>query len=500
MPKQAQGPLLPIFAADAAEEPLFRQIYRRLRDAVLSGALLPGARLPSSRSLARELGVSRNTVVTALDELVAEGYLEPRVGSGTYVAAALPENLLHTPPASAPASSPASLPAGPPPTPARPRSWEPDPILPFRAGVPALDRFPLAVWRRLQARRWRSLGSAELHYGSPAGWKPLREAVAGYLRTARGVRCDAEQVMIVSSCQAAIDLAARLLLQPGERAWVEEPGYLGAVEALRSRGAVPVPVPVDAEGLDVAAGRALAPDARLAYVTPSCQYPLGVTLGLRRRLELLAWAAEAGAWILEDDYDSEYRYAGRPLAALQGLDRPGAERVIYLGTFSKVMFPALRIAYAVLPHQLAEPFARLRRYVDDHTSLPAQMVLHDFIAEGYFSAHVRRTRLCYAERQEALLHSVSRHLGGLVEADPAPAGMQVVARLAPGLGIGDSAVAEAARRAGVMLLALSDCHAGPPLHRGLLLGYSGFPPEALDRAARRLADVIGKTAPRWTPA
>lgn len=492
MPKQAQGPLLSVFAAEAAEEPLFRQIYRRLRDAVLAGALPAGARLPSSRSLARELGVSRNTVVAALDELVAEGYLEPRVGSGTYVAASLPENLLQT--ATVPPADTGPAPA------ARSPSGEPDPVLPFRVGVPALDRFPLAVWRRLQARRWRMVGPADLHYGSPAGWKPLREVVAGYLRTARGVRCDAGQVVIVSSCQAAIDLTARLLLRAGERAWVEEPGYPGAVEALRNRGAVPVPVPVDAEGLDVAAGRALAPDARLAYVTPSCQYPLGVTLGLRRRLELLGWAAETGAWILEDDYDSEYRYAGRPLAALQGLDRPGAERVIYLGTFSKVMFPALRIAYAVLPPQLVEPFVRLRRYVDDHTSLPTQMVLHDFIAEGHFSAHVRRTRLCYAERQEALLGSLSRHLAGLVEADPAPAGMQVVARLAPGLGMDDSAVAEAARLGGVMLSALSDCHAGPPRHRGLLMGYSGFPPEALDQAARRLARIIGKAAPRWTPA
>jgi GntR family transcriptional regulator/MocR family aminotransferase len=507
MPKKAEGALLPIFeagrgAGGGSAEPLFRQIYRRLREAVLGGALAPGARLPSTRTLAAELGVSRNTVVAAIEELAAEGYVEARVGAGTFVAAALPEALLAPrapagPPA-VPSPVPSPVPAANPvpilPAPALgPAGEEAEPILPFRPGVPAYDRFPIALWRRLQSRRWRSAGAAELHYGPSAGWAPLRAAIASYLGAARGVRCEPGQVLVLSSTQAAIDLCARLLLAPGEAAWVEEPGYAGAREALARAGARTVPVPVDAEGLDVAAGRLVAPGARLAYVTPSCQYPLNATLSLRRRIELLAWAREAGAWVVEDDYDSEYRYAGRPLAALQGLDVPGAERVVYLGTFSKVLFPGLRLAYLVAPGALVGPLADLRRLVDDHSPLLAQMALRDFMEEGHFTAHLRRMRLLYAERQAALVEAARRHLAGAVEVEPAPAGMQLVGRLGPGLR--DAEVADAARALGVATVPLSRCHAGPPRHNGLVLGYSGFAPDRLDRAARALARAVERCAP-----
>ncbi|WP_207480867.1 MocR-like pyridoxine biosynthesis transcription factor PdxR [Arenibaculum pallidiluteum] len=495
MSKKPEGALLPIFAeAEGGDAPLFRQIYRRLRDAVLSGALAPGARLPSTRTLAQELGVSRNTVVAAIEELAAEGYVEARVGAGTFVASALPEELLS---AGRNAGRPAAAhPAGPAAPRAVARGAVPDmlpPVVPFRHGVPAYDVFPFALWRRLQARRWRTIGAAELHYGPAAGWGPLRRVLAAYLRTARGVRCEPDQVVVLSSTQAAFDMLARLLLLPGDRFWMEEPGYGGARKAFARAGGMVVPVPVDAEGLDVAAGRATAPDARVAYVTPSCQYPLNVTLSLPRRLALLAWAREAGAWIVEDDYDSEYRYAGRPLAALQGLDVPGAERVIYLGTFSKVLFPGLRLAYAVLPPELVEPLVVLRRTVDDFSPLPAQMVLHDFLDEGHFAAHLRRTRLLYAERQDALLDSLGRHLGGVLSAQQAPAGMQTVARLPERLA--DARVVEAAAAANISTLGLSACHVGPPRHNGLILGYSGFPPARLDQAARLLARVVERLGP-----
>jgi GntR family transcriptional regulator/MocR family aminotransferase len=481
----------------AAAEPLYQQLYAEIRGAILAGRLAPGTRLPSSRALAASLEVARATVVSAFDQLIAEGYLESRAGSGTYVAHSLPDDLLH---AGAPATAlrPADAP-GPglsrrgralaatrvgasPPEQGAPR--------PFQYGAPDLAGLPLELWSRLAARHFRSPAPELLTYGDPAGYWPLRKAIAAYLAAARGVRCAPEQVIVVSGSQQGLDLAARLLLDPGDKVWMEDPGYLGARGALQAGGAELVPVPVDAEGLDVAAGARLAPSARLAYVTPSHQFPLGATMSLSRRLALLAWARAANAWVLEDDYDSEYRYAGRPLAALQGLDDAG--RVIYIGTFSKVLFPSLRLGYLVAPPALADAFAAARALADRHPPGVLQAIVADFVTEGHFVRHIRRARERYAERQAALV-AAARPLAGRLEVAAAAAGMHLVGVLPPGAD--DRAVAGAAERYGVHATPLS-AYAIRPLPRGgLVLGYSAFTPSKLRDAAARLGQALRAALP-----
>jgi GntR family transcriptional regulator/MocR family aminotransferase len=484
-------PLTGLAPDPGSPEPLCRQLYGRLRGLILGGRLGPSWKLPSTRALAADLGVARNTVMAAYEQLLAEGYLHGRAGSGTYVTASLPEHLLHAPAPPGPGG-----PRGPTPhglsrrgaaLAALPGFAEPGrPVGPFRHGLPALDEFPFALWARLTARRWRARPARLLGYGDPAGYRPLREAIAGYLAAARGVRCDPDQVVVVAGSQQGLELAARVLLDPGDAALVEDPGYPGARGALLAAGARLVAVPVDAEGMNVAAARPGRARARLAYVTPARQYPLGVTMSAARRLALLAWAARAGAWVLEDDYDSEYRYAGRPLAALQGLDRDG--RVLYLGTFSKVLFPALRLGYLIVPPGLVEPFARARALADWHSMTLTQAVLADFLAEGHFARHVRRMRTLYAERQAALVAAAARELVGLLDVPPADAGMQLVGWLPPGLG--DVAAARRAAAAGVAAHPLSSLGAGPGRRPGLLLGYTGFTPRQIRDGVRRLAQAL----------
>jgi GntR family transcriptional regulator/MocR family aminotransferase len=472
--------------------PLHRQFYEGLREKVLAGRLRAGMRLPSTRALALELGVSRNTVMGAFLQLLAEGYLVGRVGSGTYVADSLPDDLLRVE---------ASEDRGP----GRARagrglsargevlastraSTARDRGVPraFRPGVPALDEFPSRAWGRLAGKVWRSPPRGLLGYGDPAGYRPLREEVAAYLGAARAVRCAWEQVIVVSGSQQALDLAARVLLDPGDAAWVEDPGYAGARGALVAAGARIVPVPVDDEGLRVEDGVERAPDARLAYVSPSHQYPLGATMSLSRRLELLAWASRTGAWVLEDDYDSEYRYTGRPLAALQGLDAEG--RVIYLGTFSKVLSPALRLGYLVVPPDLVDPFTAARELADRHSPAVDQAVLARFIAEGHFARHVRRTRVLYAARQAALLEAARLYLSGLLDVRPAEAGMHLVGWLHEG-----ADDREAARRAAaqsVETTALSLYGVEPTQRGGLLLGYAAVGEAEIRTGALCLAAAL----------
>jgi GntR family transcriptional regulator/MocR family aminotransferase len=325
-----------------------------------------------------------------------------------------------------------------------------------------------------------------LDYGDPLGFMPLREAIATYLREARAVRCEAGQVMVVSGSQHGLDLATRLLLDPGDRVWLEDPGYLGARGALMAAGARLVPVPVDGEGLEVARGIRVAPDARLAYVTPSHQYPLGVTMSLARRLALLEWARARRAWIVEDDYDSEYRYTGRPLASLQGLDRHG--RVIYVGTFSKVLFPALRLGYVVVPPALVDAFAAARGLVDRHPPSVTQAVLAEFIAEGSFARHVRRMRMRYAEQQAALVEAARHKLDGVLEVSPAEAGMHLVGWLPSGAD--DRAASGTAQQVGVEAPALSTFRLRRSGRCGLLLGYAAWAPSELRAAVDTLAAAL----------
>jgi GntR family transcriptional regulator/MocR family aminotransferase len=491
MTKRYAAALLGTVSLDnTAEEPLYRQLYFAIREAILDGRLRPGTRLPSTRSLASDLAVSRNTVVIAFDQLLAEGYVDGRTGAGTYVSATLPEELLAARPdgtAERPSRAKAETRLS-----ARGRFLagirgltDSGPV-PFSAALPELTRFPFDDWARLLARHWRYPKREFLVGSDAAGYAPLREAIAAYLGAARAVSCSADQVIIVSGSQQALDLAARVLIDPGDAVWIEDPGYAGIRGALVAAGASLVPVPVDGEGLDVAAGRGRAPDARLAIVTPSHQYPLGVTMTLTRRLELLDWAGAANAFVVEDDYDSEYRYAGRPLAALQGLDGDG--RVIYTGTFSKVMFPGLRLGYVVVPDDVVDAFRGVRQLVDSHPSTVAQAALTDFIADGYLAAHVRRMRALYAERQAALVKALRERLGDRLSVAPDDCGMHLVGYLDDG--VDDIALSKAAADRGVAAAALSRLYVDAPPKKGLMLGYAGVAEPAMRRAVATLGAVF----------
>jgi GntR family transcriptional regulator/MocR family aminotransferase len=351
--------------------------------------------------------------------------------------------------------------------------------------VPAVDVFPVDTWGRIMARRWGRTPARDLSYGDALGYRPLREAVADYLRAARGVRCTADQVMITAGSQQGLDLAARVLIDPGDKVWLEDPGYHGARGAFTAAGANVIPVPVDNEGLDVMAGRTLAPDARLAFVTPSRQLPLGSTMSLPRRLALLEWASASRAAIFEDDYDSEFRYASRPLPALQGLDRAGC--VLYAGTFSKVTFPSMRLGYLVIPPALIDVFGASRHFNDVHSPYLEQAVMTDFIVEGHFERHIRRMRAIYHERQVLLVNLARERLGGLLDVRPADAGMTVVGWL--GQGLDDVATTRAAERAGLHVLPLTP-FAVRPLPPALLLGYAGVRDDEIRDGVNRLAIVL----------
>lgn len=475
--------------------PLYRQLYDALRAAILRGQLRAGARLPATRALAAELDLSRTTVLAAMGQLLAEGYVEAKPGSGTYVAHILPDDTLHAAPARAPAPISPETPA-----PARTLSRRGQLLLAtpleaarevgapraFRPGVPALDPFPWKTWLSLEARYLRRLSGSLRAYGDPAGYRPLRQAIADYLGAARAVRCVPEQVIVVAGAQQALDLVARVLLDPGDAVWVEDPGYLGAKAAFAAAGARLAPIPVDAEGLDVAAGAARCPAARLAYVTPSHQYPLGVTMSLARRLALLRWANDAGMWIVEDDYDSEYRYTGRPLAALQGLDEAG--RVLYIGTFSKVLSPALRLGYLVAPPDLVDAFARARTLADRGSPPLGQATLAAFLTEGHAGRHIRRMRALYAERQAILVREARRHLAGALDVPPGESGLHLVGWLPAGAD--DRALATAATQRGIEAPSLSAFSLGPTPAPGVVLGYAPYDEEQIQEGVRRLAAAL----------
>lgn len=483
----------PLAIDQSSAQPIRQQLYEALRRAVLSGQLPPGARLPSTRALADDLGVARMTVVHAFEQLAAEGYLDGRVGAGSYVAR-LHDNAEPAHPGASPSSAPA--PAAPavsargralldarglsaPPPAGAPRA--------FRPSIPAIDAFPFDLWARLSAQCYRRLPATALNYGEPAGYAPLRAAVSAYLRAARGVRCMPEQVIVTAGSQQALDLVARVVLDPGDAAWVEDPGYTGARAVLRAAEAQIVPVPVDREGLDLSAGLSAAPQARLAYVTPSHQYPLGITMSLARRLALLAWAHRQGAWVVEDDYDSEFRYVGRPLPALQGLDGHG--HTIYIGTWSKLIFPALRLGYIVAPPALVDALLAARTSVDLHPPVLAQAVLADFLAEGHLTQHIRRMRALYAERQAALVAAAAEQLEGRLAVSPRAAGLNVIGWLPPQAD--DRAVARRAQALGLDTPPLSHYTLGAPQPPALVLGYAALPPAEIRAGVARLRAAVG---------
>src|SRR5687767_10359510 len=472
-----EGPAPVMIALDRrARLPLQRQIYEAIRRAILGGRVRPGTRLPASRTLADDLGVSRTTVVLAYEALLVEGYITGRGSAGSFVAS-LDVERARSRAARQPPRDPAidrltrhavALRSDATGTPAI-RSA---PVA-FRTGEPALDLFPVRLWARLYGRRARRSGGSLLGYGNDAGHRPLRTAIAEYVSAARGVTATPDQVVLVRGTQQGVHLAARVLVAQGDAAWVEDPGYPAARTLLRSCGAELVPVPVDGEGLVVAEGARRAPRARIAHVSPSYQFPLGATMSLARRLALLEWAARAGAWILEDDYDSEFRYVGSPIPSLQGLDRH--DRVIYLGTFSKTMFPALRLGYAIVPNALVDVFRATQRLADHVAPSIEHATLAEFIDDGHFTRHVRQMRSAYAERQDALLRGIRRELDGVVDARPAETGMHVVGWLAD-RSTDDARVAQLARDAGVEVGALSAYRVAAPGPPGLLLGFAAVRP------------------------
>lgn len=466
--------------------PLHSQIFEGIRAAVISGRLAPGVRVPSSRSLARDLGVARTTVIQALDGLIAEGYVVSTARSGVRVAPDLPVEGRwdRGPPRDAQplrlsqagrASIEGAM--GAPRLGRAPRA--------FRPGVPALDAFPMAIWIGAVARS-QARASTSLLEGDPTGAPAFREAIAHHVRAARGVVCEPEQVFVTSGTGGGIEEVLRLLIDPGDPVWVEDPSYLGGPRAVVAAGGRPVPVPVDDDGLDVAAGIARAPHARAVLLAPSHHYPLGVTLTLSRRLALLDWAARTGAVILEDDYDSEFRHHGRPLTALQGLDTTG--HVIYVATFSKSLFPGIRLGFVVVPRTMVEPLTRRRGLVGSPASALEQAAVARFIDEGHFGRHLRRMRLLYRERGEALVDALRRTCGGALSVPSPETGLQLCARLL--IDTKDTHLRDAAAARGVEVAALSDYALGQAGPRGLVFGFGAVPLPAIEEGASLLSGVF----------
>jgi GntR family transcriptional regulator / MocR family aminotransferase len=486
------APFTLILPAQQAKTPAFRWIYAALRADILAGRLRSGSRLPATRELAKQYGLSRGTVVSAFEELKSEGYLHGSGGSGTYVSSVLPENLLQVAPEPSQKVSVSKQ------WPRRLSGYgrrvqsfpnlESRPTRAFRANLPALDLFPTRIWTRIAERRLRHLSIPQLLGCDTMGYLPLRIALADYLNTSRGTRCKPDQIMIVSGMQEALDLAGRLILDPGDQACVEDPGYPGAAMVFEALGAKISAAPVDSEGMELPGKRAR--KAKLVYVTPGHQFPAGMTMSLARRLQLLEWARRSGALIFEDDYDSEFRYAGRPVPALQGLDQHGL--VLFAGSFSKVLFPSLRLGYLVLPPNLVDSFAGAKSVLNRHAAPFEQTVLCDFITEGHFGRHLRRMREVYAGRLSILMESARRKLAGLLELSSVEAGLQTVGWL--GHAIDSAAAARAAQARKVEVIPLSIYSRGALRREGLQLGFAAVNGQEIRRGVYQLAIALEELA------
>ncbi|WP_206951601.1 MocR-like pyridoxine biosynthesis transcription factor PdxR [Trinickia acidisoli] len=486
-------------ALDRAAGNLSRQLAQALREAVRKGEVEPGDVLPSTRLLAASLHVSRGTVIDAYEQLIAEGFLETKAGAGTRVARALVEPGKAKEPRRATRRSTAG-PRLPEPAAAFAqiaREFRPLPAVPFAVSVPVGLTAPADIWRKL-GNRLRAKGpGAPAGYADPLGALPLREAIAGYVRKLRSVRCEPGQVIVTSGTQQGLFLASQVLLAARDEVWVENPAYRGVTAVLESTGhrETMIRVPVDAEGIDVAAGIMLAQRARAAFVTPSHQYPLGMPMSMARRTALLAWARANNAWIVEDDYDSELRYQGSPFPSLQGLE---PDRVVYLGTFSKILFPSLRLGYVVVPDDLVDAFCGARVLMDRHPPNADQHVLAAFMADGHLERHVRKVRNVYADYRARLIETLGELLADDVAwVEPGDQGMHLVLWLARGLD--DRMVAEKAAAAGVAVRAVSPMFAPGTARPGLVLGFGGFSHAQMKEAAQRLAAVIIEAARKCTP-
>ncbi|MGH7754663.1 MAG: PLP-dependent aminotransferase family protein [Vulcanimicrobiaceae bacterium] len=490
---------LPIVALDRSSEvPLGRQLHATLARAILDGRLKAGARLPSTRRLSADLGVSRNTVNFAYDQLSAEGYIESAVGAaGSRVTSSLPAAVSR---------------AGLEPEAARTVGESRKPGLSRRGaafseaaavtdaielrapgfGSPALDEFPMKLWKRLMTQTAARMPSLELGYGKPAGYFPLRELIAEHLGRTRGLNASPKQIIVVAGTQQALDLAARMLLDAGDRVLFEDPGYPGARTALLGSGAILHPVPVDAEGMNPNALPFSQRRARAAYLTPAHQFPLGTTMSLARRLALLEWADSCNAWIFEDDYDGEFRYAGNPLSALASIDT--SERTVYIGTFSKVMFPALRIGFMVLPRDVAGRMVSARGYLDRQSPLFDQVALAAFMEQGHFVRHIRRMRAVYAERRATLVQALAEYGADLFHVDAPETGMRVIAWLRDDLD--DKRIADAVDNRGLTVVPLSAYYLEAPPRPALLIGFATVRLGAIEPDVRRIASAVREALAR----
>jgi len=472
----------------APNQPLNTRVEGLIRRAILAGNLAAGARLPASRVLARDLEVSRHTVERAFDQLVAEGFLLRRRGSGTYVASDVPERerpprgarggRLRAPPVAALSARGALIAE-------YPGHRQPMIGTAFTPSIPAPELFPRQVWGRLMSRAIERPGLECLAYGASGGLPALKRAIAAHVAGSRAVACEPEQIIVTTSAQQAVDLVARVLLDPGDAVWVEDPCYRPAVQLLKAAGAAVTPVPVDSDGLNAATALEAEPEARLAYVTPSHQYPSGVLMSLPRRLALLAWAERAGGWIIEDDYDGDLRFAGRPLASLQALDPAG--RVIYVGTFNKVMFSALRVAYLVVPPTLVDACLAAKHMMDGHAPGHTQAALAEFIEDGHLATHLRRLVGEYDQRRRALLTALDT-LAVELEAGPSEAGLHLTAYLRRPLD--DRAIAAECVAAGIDLHPLSRYYLGAA-RSGFVLGFACSRPARTHAAMRIVGRAIG---------
>lgn len=489
MKRVASGFLPSIVIDRKVSQPLHRQIYNAFRDAILNGQLHAGQRIPSTRVLAAEIGVSRFPVLNAYAQLLAEGYFQSRIGAGTVISSSLPEQLTFTGAAAVkdratrrrprPAAKRCSLL-----TPRQKFPWMVHSGA-FRIGQVALDQFPLQIWSALVARHGRDMTMESAHYGDLMGHPRLRQTIANYLKTARSVRCEPEQILIVNGSQQALEISTRVLLDPGDPVWIEDPSYRLARDVFTLNNCHLVPVLVDMEGLNVAAGIQKCRKARAVFVTPSHQFPLGVTMSASRRLQLIDWAQRARAWIIEDDYDSEYRFESSPIASLQGLDSNA--RVIYVGTFSKVLFPALRLGYIVIPPDLVDRFLVMRRVMDLGQPTFHQKVLADFIEDGHFARHIRRMRVFYGNLRRVLVKNLTTTCERTLEVIGDEAGMHLTAFLRNPRS--DEEISTHAVRNGLSLWPLSRMYMERP-RQGFILGYGGTIARDIPAAVRRLQSLL----------
>ena len=474
-------------AFDRTSGRIGQRFTQALRDAIANGDLKPGERLPSTRALSASLGIARGTIVEAFDQLYAEGYLETRARSGTIVASVhsgspdiVPLGMADEEPAAN-----LILPANVARFSAVARTLRPQGNQPFAIAHPAGAVAPDDKWRRLGNRVRATRAAAPSGYIDPRGLSELRSAIVEYVRKARAVKCTADQVIITAGTQQGLFIAASVLLSGGDAIWAEDPAYPGIEAVLGNFSVETHRIPVDSQGINVKEGILRCPNARVAFVTPSHQYPLGMPMSMQRRTALLSWARRNNSWVVEDDYDSELRYAGYPFPSLQGLD---PSRVVYLGTMSKMLFSSLRLGYAIVPEPLADAFAGARAMIDRHSPTPDQYVLANYMREGLFEAHVRRIRGAYAERRAVLIEAIEQELPSWATLQPCDQGMHLVLWLP--LGIDDVKIAEQAEQAGLVVRPISPMYANTPARYGLMLGFGGFSPAELRAAVRRLSDVL----------